>query len=122
MNTFGHKTPVRDEAGEIVALRPTEVARVTRNELGGCHGPDKARKLVVTLRDGDIVAFRPHGTRREVTATAHDLYTAVLRWQANKVNLEKARERKEALKVSRAAARIAAADRRIKAQAKANKS
>ena len=85
MNRFGQPTPIRNAAGEIVGDRPSSVSRVTKNVLPKCHGTDKDRPLVVTLRDGDIIAFRPAGTRREVTATAHDLYAAVMRWTANRV-------------------------------------
>lgn len=118
MNTFGQPIPVRDATGEIIGDRPSEVSRLTKNALGGCYGSDKSRKLVVSLRDGDIVAFRPAGTRREVTATALDLYAAVVRWQANRVNLEKARERKAKKAEQRINARIARADAKMKREAK----
>lgn len=122
MNIFGKPTPVRNKAGEIVGDRPSSVSRQTKNELGGCYGPDKGRKLIVTLRDGDIIAFRPSGTRREVTATAHDLYAAVIRWQANRVALEKARERKAAKAEQRQRARIARADAKLRRKARAESS
>ena len=50
-------------------------------------------------------------TKREVTVTAHDLYATLLRWQANRVSLEKARERKVKKQEQRARARIARAGR-----------
>lgn len=122
MNLFGQPIPVRNEAGEVVGERIPVVSRLTKNELGGCHGMDKARRLVVSLRAGDIVAFRPEGTRREVTATAHDLYSAVLRWQVNRLNLVKAGEAKKKKAEQRINARIANADRRLRAQLKAEAS
>ena len=119
MNRFGQPVPVKNAAGEIIGERIPEVSRVTKNVLPKCHGSDKDRPLVVTLRAGDIIAFRPQGTRREVTATAHDLYIAVLRWQVNRLNLVKATEAKKKLAERRITARIANADRRLRAKLKA---
>jgi|GEM_PF-3239870 len=122
MNTFGQPTPVRNEAGDIIGDRPSSVSRQTKNELSGSYGLDKGRKLIVTLREGDIIAFRPAGTRREATATAHDLYAAVIRWQANRVALEKARERKQQKADARINARIARADAKLRREARAERS
>lgn len=118
MNTFGQPIPVRDAKGEVTGFKPSVVSRVTKNELTGNYGPDKQRKLVVSFMDGDIIAMRPAGTRRTVSATALDLYAALLRWQANKVLLERARERKAAKQSRRESDRIRRADKRITNQAR----
>ena len=118
MNTFGQKQPVRDAAGTIIGDKPSEVRRVTRNGLNGHFGLDRDKRLVVSLRDGDIIAIRPERTQREVTVTVHDLYETLLRWQANRVNLEKARERKVKKQGQRERAAIARADARIRREAR----
>lgn len=79
------------------------VKRVTESEIGHSFGCDWDRKLVVTLNAGDLISIRPQGTRREVSILAVDVYRYILRCEANKALLEKARMRKEskALRLSR---------------------
>jgi len=79
MRTFGHKRPVRDQAGAVIAQVPSPVAAMTRDELGGQFGKDRRRRLAVTLADGDVIVMRPTGTRREVSATAQDIYRFMIR-------------------------------------------
>lgn len=67
---------------------------VTRNECGGNFGGDSERRLVVSLDAGDLITVRPLGTRRTYRIEARDLFFHLLRIEANKVLLEKARERK----------------------------
>lgn len=120
MNQFGHKTPIRDKAGEIIGHRASVVTRVTRNTLDGKHGLDRDKALVVSLCDGDIISVRVKGTRREpLTVTAHDLYTTLLRWQVNKIHLERARERKAKKQAARASAAIRRADAKMRRKARA---
>lgn len=121
MNTFGQPIPVRDDAGNIIGVRPSEASRRTKNGLSGSYGPDRDKRLIVSLRDGDIIAIRPERTRREVTVTAHDLYATMLRWQANRVNLEKARERKERASIRREALAIKRTEDRIRREARKEK-
>ena len=80
------------------------VTRTTREALGGQFGPDRNRRLVVTLCAKDMIVFRPAGTRQAVQANLVDLYAYVLRSLANRSNLERAREAK-----ARKAARLAKA-------------
>lgn len=82
-----HKQPVT----ELVAA---EVSRVTRGVLDGQFGRDKRRKLVVTLRDGDLLELRPQGTRQASRLSLFDIYRMMLRHEANVRQLEKARKRK----------------------------
>lgn len=79
MRTFGHKRPVRDAAGQVIANLPSPVAAITRDELGGQFGSDKRKRLVVTLGDGDVVIMRPSGTQREASGTAADIYRFLIR-------------------------------------------
>lgn len=89
------------------------VRRVTEAELGHSFGSDWKRRLVVTLAAGDIVSFRPHGTRREVSASAADLFRYVIRCEANKALLEKARAKKERRALRLAAERQKRAEKRL---------
>ena len=122
MNVFGQQIPIRDEeTGAIVGHRPSIVSRKTREPLGGQFGSDKNKRLVASFVDGDVIAIRPERTQRQLTITARDLYAYMLRCQANKSLLERAREkkaRKAELRESRAVAR---ADRKLKLQLRKEK-
>lgn len=96
--------------------------RMTRAVLGGAFGTDKKHELVVGLEAGDIISFRPARTQRKVTATAVQLYRAVLQWQANVANLEKARARKAALALQRERRSIARAEARLIHKARTDRS
>ena len=78
------------------------VRRVTVDEYGYGHN---RRKLVVALEKGDLITLREHGCRTRHTARLWDIYWWMLRCEADKVRMEKLRDRK-----SRKAARLA--DRR----------
>jgi hypothetical protein len=81
MKTFSHMRPVRDASGSIVGQKAAPVSRVTREELGGEFGPDQHRQLVVTLEPGDVICFRPKGTRQSVRAPAAWLYVKAIEAQ-----------------------------------------
>lgn len=89
------------------------VRRVTVDTLGHSFGSDWKRKLVVSLNAGDRIALRPQGTRREVSILASDLYRYVLRCEANKALLERARQRKEAKATRLARQRQERAEKRL---------
>lgn len=89
------------------------VKRVTEGQLGHTFGCDWDRKLVVTLNAGDLISLRPHGTRREVSILAADVYRYVLRCEANKSLLERARARKEAKAIRLARERQNRAERKL---------
>ena len=102
-------------------LVSSDVWRQTRSELGGQHGRDKHRKLVVGLVGPDQLAMYPKGTRQEVRVNLVDIYTWALRNRAMRTQLEKARERKEKKAETRARRQIADADRRLRAKLKAER-
>lgn len=89
------------------------VRRVTEDTLGHSFGSDWERKLVVTLNAGDRISIRPHGTRREVSVLAVDVYRYVLRCEANKALLERARARKESKALRLARQRQERAEKRL---------
>lgn len=70
------------------------VYRLTIGELGYTHGKDKRRRLVCGLEYGDLLVLRPHGTRRTETVALIDVYSFALRSKANKLHMEKLRNKK----------------------------
>lgn len=94
MKEFGHKRPVRNAAGEIERLIDCPARAVTHEVCGGQFGSDSERKLIVSLEAGDLVCVRPQRTKRVYRVSAKDLFHWLLRSEANRVNLEKARDRK----------------------------
>ncbi|MCU0783205.1 MAG: hypothetical protein MUF81_03985 [Verrucomicrobia bacterium] len=85
MNSFGHTVKGRE--------RPAR--RVTRGALGFNYGPDKGRQVIVSLEAGDLVCFRPKGTRQRHAASVFDLFAYVVRCQALALAREKRQWRKE---------------------------
>ena len=67
------------------------VRRVTIDEYG--YGRNR-RKLVVALEKGDLVTLREQGRRTRYTARLFDVYWWLLRCEADKIRMEKLRERK----------------------------
>jgi hypothetical protein len=89
--------------------------RVTRSTLDGSFGPDRNRRIVVTLTPGDpdLIELRPLGTRRSEKGAVLDVYRYLLRCRVNAGVLEKARARKAAKAVRLAAARQSRAEARL---------
>lgn len=121
MKNFSHTRPVRDEAGEIVSQKSAPYSRVTFAPLGGQFGSDKSKRLVVTLLAGDVIQMRPEKTRRVVSMLAVDVYRILLRNEANKATLEKARARKIKKQEQRESARIKRADAKLRAELRAER-
>ena len=113
MKCFDHKSPVRDNAGEVVGFKESPARAVTRGVLGHHHGPDKGRRLVVSLVNGDLLEFRPHGTRRRYRIGAMAAYEWVLRSLATAANMQRLRERKANKAKRLAEARQRRAERRL---------
>jgi len=113
MREFGNKRLVKDESTGESSLKPSPVRAITRNGLSGSFGPDRDRRLVCSLDDGDLITLRPQGTQRPKSISVFDVYTMIHRVEAQRINLEKARAKKEKLATRRAAARQATAERRL---------
>lgn len=115
MTEFGAKVPVRDEKGEVIGTRASEVARITRNTLGFSFGKDRNRRVVVALRDGDIIAVRPARRSRlsVLTITAQDLHGYLVRCEADRIVREKKRDRKERTAIRLAAKRQERAEKKM---------
>lgn len=113
MRQFGHVKPTRDDTGTITGSRSSPVRVRTVEPLGTGYGPDKDKRLILTAHHGDLVGLRPERTSRELLITAQDLYSYMIRCQANLVTLAKARERKERKQTRLAQQRQARAEKRL---------
>lgn len=97
---FVQKTGPNGEAE--TTLVANEPVRVTRNVLDGHFCCDRGRKLVVKLKDGDLLELRPCGTRHSATASLFDIYAWMLRSAADKVKMARLREIKAKKELKRA--------------------
>lgn len=75
-------------------LVANEPVRVTVGTLDGHFCRDRGRKLVVVLKDGDILQLRPQGTRQAAAASLFDIYAWMLRTAADHAKMAKLREAK----------------------------
>jgi len=91
-----------------------EVVRVTKEQLGPGFGPDRERRLVVRLENGDVLRLRPLGCRKgEVVLSLRGVYRWALLQEANRRNLEKARSRKARKSELRTRRAITRAEKRL---------
>lgn len=97
------RVPVIEDGTQLMRSVANEPVRITRGELRGAFGRDKRRKLVVALRDGDIISLHPYGTRQWHTATLFDVYSWMLRCKAD----AKAMARLRTLKATKQAKALA---------------
>jgi hypothetical protein len=99
---FSSRTPVaaRLESKAIMTTLTKTIRRVTVQKYG--YGSN-ARKLVAAFEQGDLITIREHRRRTKLTARIGDIYWWMLRCHADKLRMEKLRERK-----ARKAARLAA--------------
>jgi hypothetical protein len=75
-------------------LVANEPVRVTRAKLDGHFCKHKNKRLVVQLRDGDVLLLRPEKTRAAVTASLFDIYGWMVRSLADRAHMARLRERK----------------------------
>lgn len=74
----------------MTALTKT-VRRVTIEKYG--YGQN-ARKLVAMFERGDLISIREHRRRAKFSARIYDVYCWILRSHADKIRMEKLRQRK----------------------------
>ena len=95
------------------------VRRVTTSALDGTFGPDRRKRIVITLIPGngadvpDTLELRPERTKRPERIAVLDVYRFAMRCRVNCQLLTKARERKAKKEAARERARIARADRKL---------
>ncbi len=86
------------------------IRRVTLETYG--YGR-RARKLVAAFERGDLVTIREHRRRVKFSARIYDIYCWMLRCHADRIRMEKLRERKAAKAARLTARRQRAATRRL---------
>lgn len=97
------------------------VRRVAAETLGAQFGPDRNRRLIITLHPGDgakvpdMLLLKPlgTGTKRTERIAVIDCYRLAMRARVNLAVLEKARKRKKSLALKREARSIKATERRL---------
>lgn len=72
----------------------SKVSRTVSVALDGTFGPDRGKRLVVTIRMDGRIEIRPERTTRTETIHVLDVYRYAIRCRVNSVVLAKARERK----------------------------
>lgn len=82
------------------------VSRKCQSQLPHTFGPDRGKRVVVTLhpgRDGtpDLIELRPERTRRSEIVALVDVYAWAIRCRVNRGKLEKAREKKAQMERTR---------------------
>lgn len=122
MNTIGERL-LYDSSGVRIGTEPAVVERISKDTLDGGHGPDKHKRLVVSLKPGDLVTLRVERSRadRELSITVFDLWSILVRRKADKLWALKMQERKAKKKALREARQIANADRRLRRQLQAER-
>ncbi len=76
------------------------LARVSNSRLDGSYGPDRNKRLIVTLIPGDgdkvpdLIKLKPFKTRRAESIALADVYRYALRCRVNLQVLSRARDRK----------------------------
>lgn len=106
------------KTGEITEkVVPDRLMRVTRDAYGHTG---KKRRMVVILEGKDLITIKPLKTRAglAVSGNVWDIYYMLMRGQAQKRQLEKAREKQARMKAARERRQIADADRRIRLAAR----
>lgn len=70
------------------------VRRTLSVALDGQFGPDRGKRLVVTLKADGLLEIRPERTQRTETVHILDVYRFAIRCRVNLSVLERARQRK----------------------------
>lgn len=97
----------------------TRVTRRTNTALDGAFGPDRDKRIVVSLLPGDgkgipdVIELRPERTRRVERLAVVDIYRYAMRCRVNSEVLAKARARKEKMALRREAESIRRAEKRL---------
>jgi hypothetical protein len=80
----------------VIGIIESPVRVRTLAQLGHAYGPDRDKRLILTMHPGDLIGLRPERTAREVFIKAFDVYAYCVRCQATLATLARARERKAA--------------------------
>jgi hypothetical protein len=89
------------------------VTRRSDVALDGSFGPDREKRIVITLHPGGVIELRPERTRRAETIHLVDVYRYAVRCRVGRGQLEKARQRKEKKAIRLAQQRQQRAERKL---------
>jgi len=90
-----------------------KVHRMSSAVLDGSYGPDRDKRIAVTLLPNNMIELRPERTQRPERIALIDVYRYALRCRANAEYLAKARVAKEKKATRLAAERQARAEKRL---------
>lgn len=93
--------------------RKPELTRTLAATLDGSFGPDRDKRIVITLHPDGRIELRPERTRRSETLHVLDAYRFAMRCRVNRSVLEKARLAKERRAIRLAAQRQDRAEKRL---------
>lgn len=92
----------------------TPITKTTRRVTIEKYGYGRnARKFVAAFEKGDLVTIHEHRRREKFSARIYDIYGWMLRCQADRISMEKLRQRKAAKAVRLAGRRQRAATKRL---------
>lgn len=91
----------------------SKVSRTLSIALDGTFGPDRGKRLVITVRMDGRIEIRPERTTRTETIHVLDLYRYAIRCRVNQVVLARARDRKAKKAERLAKARQERAEKRL---------
>lgn len=89
-----------------------KISRVGQAPLGFGFGSDRGKRIVVSLLPGnghdvdDMIELRPERTRRAETLRVSDIYRYAIQCRVNRVQLERAREKKAKQDIARKHAKM----------------
>lgn len=92
----------------------------TTGTLDGSFGPERGRKLIVTIDHNDVITLRPERTRHKEAVHLVDVYRFAIRARVNRTVLEKARLKKEKKKEQRESRRVQYFDQKLRSELRAN--
>jgi hypothetical protein len=90
-SVIGNRFAMVDEVKKGKRKRNPAVKRRLEARLDGSFGPDRGKRIVVTLHPDGRLELRPERSRRTETVHAIDVYRFAVSCRANRDNLERAR-------------------------------
>jgi len=89
------------------------VRRLSQSRLDGSFGPDREKRIVITLHPDGRLELRPECSRRPETLHLLDAYRYAVRCRVNYAILERARKKKDAKATRLARLRQERAEKRL---------
>jgi hypothetical protein len=113
MRTIGYKVPIRAEDGTIKGYKDKIVSLVSKKELDGTFCRDHGKRLVISLKNEDLIEFRVFNSQKRYDISIFDLFKYTVRRYAANAVLEKARNKKKTIQLKREISRIKRAEKKL---------